>query len=267
MITIANGKNEFFQWDLDRTMEINDNSVTSVHYKKFSGSELYECDVKQDNGKFYADIPNILFTTTEKFTAYLYCNNTYTKQSMSFSIIPRPKPIDYVYTETEARILKDVIDEALLEALKDETFRGPKGEKGDKGDKGDTGAKGDKGDKGEKGDTGAVGATGPKGEKGDTGLQGIQGIQGERGPQGIQGQKGDKGEKGDKGDKGDTGATGATGAQGPQGIQGVQGPKGDTGATGATGPAGKDYILTNDDKEEIANIVLSNFIDVSEVGQ
>lgn len=264
MITIANGKNEFFQWDLDRTMEINDNSVTSVHYKKFSGSELYECDVKQDNGKFYADIPNILFTTTEKFTAYLYCNNTYTKQSMSFSIIPRPKPIDYVYTETEARILKDVIDEALLEALKDETFRGPKGDKGDKGDKGEKGDKGDKGEQGIQGIQGIQGERGKQGAQGERGPQGAQGERGEQGIQGIQGQKGDKGEKGDKGDKGDTGATGA---QGPQGIQGVQGPKGDTGATGATGPAGKDYILTNDDKEEIANIVLSNFIDVSEVGQ
>lgn len=33
------------------------------------------------------------------------------------------------------------------------------------------------------------------------------------------------------------------------------------------GLKGNDYILTEDDKEEIANIVLSNFTDVSEVGQ
>ena len=154
MNKIANGINEFFQWDLNRTMEITDKSITAVHYKKFSGSELYECNVKQEGGKTYVEIPNILFTTTEKFTAYLYCDNIYTKQSVGFTIIPRPKPIDYVYTETEARILKEVIDEALLEALKDETFRGPKGDKGDKGDKG------------EKGDRGDTGMTGPKGEDG-----------------------------------------------------------------------------------------------------
>ena len=34
-----------------------------------------------------------------------------------------------------------------------------------------------------------------------------------------------------------------------------------------TGPKGEDYVLTEADKNEIANIVLSNFTDVSEVGQ
>lgn len=52
-----------------------------------------------------------------------------------------------------------------------------------------------------------------------------------------------KGEKGDKGDKGD------------QGIQGIQGEKGDA------------YILTDSDKTDIANIVIANFVNVSEVAQ
>ena len=55
--------------------------------------------------------------------------------------------------------------------------------------------------------------------------------------------------------------TGASviGPQGPQGAQGAtgpQGPKGDTGATGPQGPQGDDYVLTNQDKTDIANIVL-----------
>lgn len=47
----------------------------------------------------------------------------------------------------------------------------------------------------------------------------------------FKGEKGEKGEKGDKGDKGDT------------------------------------YTLTEEDKTRIANLVLENFVDVSEVGQ
>ena len=82
---------------------------------------------------------------------------------------------------------------------------------------------GPKGDRGEKGETGATGATGPQGPKGDTG------------------------ETGAKGDKGDTGS---------QGPQGLKGPKGDTGATGPQGPQGSDYVLTNQDKSDIADIVL-----------
>lgn len=73
-----------------------------------------------------------------------------------------------------------------------------------------------------------------------------------------------KGDKGDKGDKGETGP------QGSQGEQGMQGPKGDTGEQGVQGEPGKDgytpikgkdyfdgdnYILTEVDKEEIADMV------------
>ena len=60
------------------------------------------------------------------------------------------------------------------------------------------------------------------------------------------------GPKGDKGDQGE---------QGVQGIQGIQGEKGDKGDKGDA------YILTEADKTEIAGLVLSNFTDVSEVGQ
>lgn len=42
------------------------------------------------------------------------------------------------------------------------------------------------------------------------------------------------------------GEDGATGPQGPQGVQGIQGPKGDP---------GDDYILTEQDKQEIAGMV------------
>lgn len=65
--------------------------------------------------------------------------------------------------------------------------------------------------------------------------------------------------------KGDTGATGATGPQGPKGDTGAtgpQGPKGDTGATGPQGPTGADgddYVLTSQDKNEIATLVAAMF--------
>lgn len=62
-------------------------------------------------------------------------------------------------------------------------------------------------------------------------------FDGAPGEKGDKGDKGDPGEKGDKGDKGDTGATGATG------------PKGEPGKDGA------DYVLTDADKTEIAEIV------------
>ena len=117
--------------------------------------------------------------------------------------------------------------------------RGDKGETGATGPQGEQGPKGEQGIQGPKGDTGATGPKGDKGDKGDTGEQGPQGIQGEQGP---------KGEKGD------------TGEQGPKGDTGEQGPKGDTGAAGPQGPQGEpgsDYVLTAQDKADIADIVLA----------
>lgn len=100
-----------------------------------------------------------------------------------------------------------------------------------------------------------------------SGATGIQGPQGERGPQGVQGEQG------------------IQGIQGPQGIQGIAG----VGITSITKTStsgnvdtytilftnnstttfqvtnGDDYILTNADKQEIANIVLSGAGDGDEV--
>lgn len=124
------------------------------------------------------------------------------------------------------------------------TFGLPAGATGATGPKGDTG---ETGPQGPKGDTGATGEQGPKGDPGDTGPKGDTGATGPKGDTGAQGPKGDKGEQGEQGPKGDTGPTGP---QGPQGPQGEQGPKGDT------GPAGADYVLTAQDKADIAEIVL-----------
>ena len=68
-----------------------------------------------------------------------------------------------------------------------------------------------------------------------------------------------KGDKGDTGPQGIQGEKGDTGPRGPQGIQGIKGDKGEDGKDGidgVNGVDGKDYILTESDKAEIANIVL-----------
>lgn len=62
----------------------------------------------------------------------------------------------------------------------------------------------------------------------------FDGATGPQGPQGIQGPKGD---------------TGPQGIAGPQGVQGERGPQ------GIQGPQGADYILTENDKTEIAEAI------------
>ena len=63
------------------------------------------------------------------------------------------------------------------------------------------------------------------------------------------------GPAGPQGPKGEVGPQGPIGPQGPQGIQGEQGPQGPKGDQGPEGPAGANYVLTQDDKTEIAGMV------------
>lgn len=112
--------------------------------------------------------------------------------------------------------------------------------------------KGPKGDTGPQGASGKDGERGPQGEPGKDGAAGPQGPQGEPGAAGPQGPQGEPGAEGPQGPKGDIGAQGPQGEQGPKGDtgpQGEQGPKGDPGPAGADG---KDYVLTDADKTDIA---------------
>lgn len=93
-------------------------------------------------------------------------------------------------------------------------------------------------------------------DKGDfNGAPGPQGEPGPKGPQGPQGEQGPPGEQGPQGQPGPQGPQGETGPQGPTGEQGPQGPQGEPGPQGEQGPPGDDYVLTEQDKQEIANIV------------
>lgn len=116
--------------------------------------------------------------------------------------------------------------------------------------------KGEKGDKGDKGDTGLTGPQGERGEKGETG---------ETGPQGIQGEKGAKGDAFTYDDFTPEQLAGLVGPQGPKGEQGIQGIQGPQGVQGPAGQDGSDYVLTNQDKQDIADIVLSELPDADEV--
>ena len=148
---------------------------------------------------------------------------------------------------------------------------------------------------GETGPQGPQGIQGPVGERGPQGEQGIQGIQGPIGPQGqaftikktyatiqqmiadydnmqvndyvmISGNisQEDNAKLFTKTETEDptyrwqyladfSGATGIQGERGPQGEQGVQGPQ------GIQGPQGPTYTITQNDYEEIADIVMENF--------
>lgn len=96
---------------------------------------------------------------------------------------------------------------------------------------------------------GPAGPQGPKGEDGGIKFEELTDAQKEelRGPQGIQGPKGETG---------DVGPAGPDGAQGPKGDKGDTGERGPEGLQGPAGENGKDYVLTEADKAEIAQLAI-----------
>lgn len=261
MLTLNDGRNELWQWDTNRKLTV-DAECSQVHFSnKVFGRSI---DVNVVDG--VATIPDILLQTDKELTAWAFvgtAENGYTKISKVFKVNRRNKPADYVFTPPEQTTLAEIMErlddleatqdpEAIKNAVNDYLQNNPiqideedptvpewakKPEKPTyTADEVGALAKSEL-------DTGIERALaqakesglfdGPPGPQGEQGPQGIEGPKGETGAQGLQGEPGEKGDKGDPGERG---------------IQGEKGDKGDP---------GNEYVLTDDDKTDIADTVLT----------
>lgn len=106
MFAIANGRKALWQWDLNQQLTVA-GSCTEVHYLDKGSPSTLTVAVK--DGK--ADIPNILLQKAGRLIVYAYiidAQDHHTKVCETFGIAPRPKPDDYVYTETEVKTWSDL---------------------------------------------------------------------------------------------------------------------------------------------------------------
>ena len=263
MFKIHDGREHFYQWDIDRKLIVEDSAITQVHFCNRTDDCSLVCETYVKDGMTLVDVPNILLQTDWRIRAYAY-DNQYTKHEQTYDVLSRTKPGDYAYTETEilnyntivekfeTNISKEVqdylkenavdikLDDYYTKEEVDEALEGVVGIPGPQGPKGD---KGDRGERGPQGATGATGAQGPRGYQGEKGEKGDTGAQGPQGKQGIQGPAGPQGEPGPQGPKGADGTMTfeelteeqRESLRGPQGIQGEQGPQGIQGEKGEDG--------------------------------
>lgn len=106
MFAIANGRKALWQWDLNQQLTVA-GSCTEVHYLDKGSPSTLTVGVK--DGK--ADIPNILLHRPGRLVVYAYiidAQDHHTKVCETFGIAPRPKPAEYVYTETEVKTWSDL---------------------------------------------------------------------------------------------------------------------------------------------------------------
>lgn len=109
LFSILDGRAKFYQWDLDRKVVVDDESINQVHFCNRTDECSLVCDVYYLNGKRVANVPNVLLQTDWRINVYGYDKN-YTKYSNMFEVVRRSKPADYVYTETEVKSFDDLVE-------------------------------------------------------------------------------------------------------------------------------------------------------------
>lgn len=116
MFTLEDGREQLYQWDLDRRIIVNDVNICEVHFCNRTSDCSLVVPVYTEDNIVYANIPNILLHDARPIRAYAYCDDKYTLTEQQFSVKSRTQPSDYVYTETDV-VRWDVIAVSAEKAL------------------------------------------------------------------------------------------------------------------------------------------------------
>lgn len=113
MFKIYDGREYFYQWDIDRKLIIEDPDVKEVHFTNRATNDAYVCETYAEDDKTLVNVPNILLQTNWRIQVYAY-DGKHTKHDKCYEVRGRSKPVDYVYTETEVKnfsLLESQIEE------------------------------------------------------------------------------------------------------------------------------------------------------------
>lgn len=104
MFIIFNERKQFWQWDIGQRLIVDDDVCPEIHFCNGTNECSLVCKVYEKDGIRLVDVPNILLQSARTINVFAYIrdeNEQYTKRSQAFFVMPRTKPSDYVYTETE----------------------------------------------------------------------------------------------------------------------------------------------------------------------
>lgn len=122
MFKIYDGRSQFYQWDLDRKLIVEDASINEVHFCNRTDDCSLVCKVYDEKGLRLVNVPNVLLQDSWRINVYGYDKN-YTKFSERFDVVGRSRPDDYVYTEEEIlhwTTLEERIDQIEENGVSDE---------------------------------------------------------------------------------------------------------------------------------------------------
>lgn len=288
-----------YQWDINRQLLIDSADLGSdfvIHCCYTEDSNALVVEPIIDGDKVLVNIPNILLQRFGHLRVYVVVEGD-TIYDKTFYVMARPKPDDYVYTETEVLSYKSlakrmddfekngVSEEKIAKAVSDYLDENPITETDptvpewakrlkkptytadevgaisqDDLQSAVNVALGQAKDSGVfDGKDGVDGRDGKDGIDGKDGYTPKKGVDYFDGKDGINGIDGKDGQDGEKGEKGDKGDKGDKGEQGVPGEKGEPGEKGVDGKNGTDGytPKKGTDYFTESDKTELVNAVIS----------
>lgn len=102
MFRIYDGRKEFYQWDLDRKLIVDDDNITEVHFCNRTTECALPVRTYREGDLTVVNVPNLILQESFRINVYAY-DGEYTKHAARFDVVPRSKPDTYVYTETEIK--------------------------------------------------------------------------------------------------------------------------------------------------------------------
>ena len=102
MFRIYDGRKEFFQWDLDRKLIVDDDNIKEVHFCNRTTDCALPVATYKEGELTVVNVPNLILQESFRINVYAY-DGEYTKHAARFEVVPRSKPDTYVYTETEIK--------------------------------------------------------------------------------------------------------------------------------------------------------------------
>ena len=103
MFRIEDGRENFYQWDTNRKILVDDTSITEIHFC----NKTDDCSLVTEVVDGVANVPNILLQDDWDIRVYAFASD-YTKLEKRFKVVRRTKPADYIYTETEVKRFEDL---------------------------------------------------------------------------------------------------------------------------------------------------------------
>ena len=249
MLTLNDGRSELWQWDTGRKLTV-DADCSQVHFSNKVFGRSIDVDVMDG----LAIIPDILLQTDKDLNVWAFvgtAENGYTKISKTFKVNRRNKPADYVFTPPDQTSLEEIKEkveylesvqdpDAIKNAVEDYLEQNPV----------------EAPVKSVNGQTGEVKLT-----AGDVGAISQDDLQ-EATNEALAQAKASGEFDGADGKDGKDGADGYTPVKG---VDYFDGKDGADGQPGEKGDPGDDYVLTDADKQEIAELT-APLVDVPQGG-